>query len=126
MDTLKFLLESKQADASKTGEVVNEAVEWMQGQLQNAGIAFQYVPAGAGAGSYGVLQVRPLNPEVHLLLEMRVAEIKASPHVSAVVRQTDGGSVCFPYYGEMGSEDGRATLLNFVADFVLSTSNKLG
>lgn len=121
METLKFLLQSKHADATTPGEVVREAVEWVQGQLRNAGVPFQYVPVGSGIGCYGVIQVRPTGPGANLLLDLRIAEIKGVPYVSAEVRQSHDGSVCFPYFGEIGGSDGRDTLLNFIADFVLST-----
>ncbi|MCP5532249.1 MAG: hypothetical protein H7A49_03635 [Akkermansiaceae bacterium] len=126
METLKFLVASKLADESTPGEVVREAAEWLQIQFQNAAIEYQFVPVGSGIACYTIFQVKPRDPKLPLLLELRIAEIKSVPYVSAEVRQVaaENHVVCFRYFGEMGIGEGRDTLLHFIADFVLSTGHK--
>lgn len=128
METLKFLLASKLADLATPGEVVAEAADWMQVQFRNAGVSFQYLAVGAGVGCYGIFQVKPRDPDLPFVLELRIAEIKAIPYVSAEVRQVGVSSniVCFRYFGEMRPGEGRDTLLHFIADFVLSTGASPG
>ena len=128
METLKFLLASKLADELTPGEVVREAAGWLQSQFRNAEIDFQHVPVGSGVACYTIFQVKPRDPSLPLLLELRIAEIRTVPYVSAEVRRVGGDKdiVCFRYFGEMGIGEGRDTLLHFIADFVLSTGHKPG
>jgi hypothetical protein len=123
METLKFLLQGKKADINRSRDVVNEAVSSMHQQFQNAEIAYYYSDGGFGPGAYGYFQVKSLLKEQAITLHLKIAEINGVPYVSAEVRvRGRHESVLFPYFGEIGSEEGHLTLLNFIADFLLSST----
>jgi hypothetical protein len=120
METLKFLLQSKKADSTRSQEVVSEATAWMHQQLRNAEIAYHYADGGSGFGAYGYFQIKSL------LKDIKIAEIHGAPYASAEVRvRGHHENILFPYFGEIGSEDGRLNILHFIADFVLSTTPDL-
>lgn len=126
METLKFLLQSKKADSSRSHDVVAEANAWMHQQFRTAGIRYHFADGGAGYGIYGYFQIKSLLKETAITLHVKIAEINSMPYVSAEVRvrgQQEG--ILFPYFGEIGSEEGKLTLLHFIADFMLSTTPDL-
>ena len=124
METLKFLLQSKHADIARSHEVVSEAVEWMNIQLRNAGIASQYTERGGALGHFGHFQIESSLKKTPLTLHIKIAEINGVPYASAEVRSPSDG-VLFPYFGDIGTQESKTNLLHFVADFYLSTTPKL-
>ncbi len=123
METLKFLLQSKKADTTLSQEVVNDAVAWMHNQFHNAGIPYHYSDGPEGFGYYGYFQIKSLLKETAITLHIKIAEINGSPYAFAEVRvrgRHDG--ILFPFFGEIGSPEGKLTLLHFIADFQLSTT----
>lgn len=123
METLKFLLQSKSADCSKAKEVVAESVSWMRVQFQNAEIPFHYSDGGLGHGTYGYFQIKSLLKQTAITLHLKIAEINGEAYVFAEIRvrgQHEG--ILFPFFGEISSEEGRVTILNYIADFMLSTT----
>ncbi|MGD7654611.1 MAG: hypothetical protein ACQCXQ_15440 [Verrucomicrobiales bacterium] len=126
METLKFLLQGKQADGSVASQVVEEAVSWMHEQFRNAGIQYHYSDGGAGFGVYGYFQIKSILKEQAITLHLKIAEINGMAYAASEVRiRGHHEGIMFPYYGEIGSEDGKLNLLNFVADFILSTTPDL-
>jgi hypothetical protein len=126
METLKFLLQSKKSETSRAQEVVNDSVSWMHQQFRAAGVAYHYSDGGAGLGKYGYFQIKSLLKETAITLHLKIAEINGQPYVSAEVRvRGQHESILFPYFGEIGSEEGKLNILHFIADFVLSTSPDL-
>jgi hypothetical protein len=122
METLKFLLQSKKGDISRPSDVVAEAVSWMSTQLHNAEVPYHYSDGGVGHGIYGYFQIKSLLKDIAITLHLKIAEINGVPFVSVEVRvRGQHQGILFPYFGEMGSEEGRLLLLNFVADFLLTT-----
>lgn len=123
METLKFLLQTKAADNSKANEVITEAISWMREQFKNAEIPFHYADGGAGHGIYGYFQIKSLLKETAITLHLKIAEINGEPYVFAEIRvRGQHESILFPFFGQIGSEDGRVTILHYIADFVLSTT----
>ncbi len=123
METLKFLLESKKADMETPRDVVREAVDWVQTQLRNASITYHYSEGGSGLGSYGHFQIRSLLENLAITLHLKVAEINGSAFAFAeVCMRGKHEAVLFPFFGEIGTSDGKLTILNYIADFILSTS----
>lgn len=123
METLKFLLQTKAADRSNAKDVVAEAVSWMRDQFQKAEIPFHYSDGGFGHGAYGYFQIKSLLKETAITLHLKIAEINREPYVFAEIRvrgQHEG--ILFPFFGPIGSEEGRVTILHYIADFVLSTT----
>jgi hypothetical protein len=123
METLKFLLQSKSADSSRAQEVVSEAVSWMRAQLQNAEIPFHYADGGIGHGIYGYFQIKSLLKQTAITLHLKIAEINGEPYVFSEIRvRGQHESILFPFFGQIGSEEGRVTILHYIADFLLSTT----
>ncbi|MCU0778067.1 MAG: hypothetical protein MUF86_10435 [Akkermansiaceae bacterium] len=126
METLKFLLQSKKADATLAQEVVSASVSWMHQQFRNAGIHYHYSDGGTGFGVYGYFQIKSLLQGTAITLHLKIAEINGHPFAAAEVRiRGKHEAILFPYFGEMSSEEGRLNLLHLIADFVLSTSPDL-
>lgn len=122
METLKFLLQSKSADCSIAHDVVSEAVSWMRNQFQNADVSFHYADGGTGHGAYGYFQIKSLLKQTAITLHLKIAEINGVPFVFAEIRvRGQHESILFPFFGEIGSEEGRVTMLHYIADFLLST-----
>lgn len=126
METLKFLLQSKKADSSRSHDVVNEANAWMHQQFHSAGIPYHFADGGAGYGIYGYFQIKSLLKEIAITLHVKIAEINGVPYASAEVRvRGHQERVLFPFFGEIGSDEGKLLLLHFISDFMLSTTPDL-
>jgi hypothetical protein len=126
METLKFLLQSKQGDSTRTNEVVAVAVSWMTTQLRNAEVFFHYSAVGLNHGVHGYFQIKSPPENSAIILHLKIAEINGVAYASVEVRVPGQhlGSL-FPYFGEIDSEQGRLTLLHFITDFLLSTTQDL-
>lgn len=123
METLKFLLQGKKADVDAPREVVREAVSWMHTQFHNAEIAYHYSDGGSGFGFYGYFQIKSLLKETAITLHLKIAEINGSPFTFAEVRiRGHHEMILFPFFGEIGSQDGKLTMLHYISDFILSTT----
>lgn len=126
METLKFLLQSKKADPETPREVVREAVDWMHTQLVNAEAPHHYSDGGSGLGSYGYFQIKSILKETAITLHIKIAEINGAPYAFAEVRvRGQHDMILFPFFGEIGSADGKLTILHYIADFILSTTPDL-
>ncbi len=126
METLKFLLKSKQADLESPREVVRDAIAWMHTQFHNADLAYQYSDGGSGLGAYGYFQFQSLIKETAITLHIKVAEINCIPYAFAEVRVREHqDTILFPFFGEIGSAEGKLTILHYIADFILSTTPDL-
>jgi hypothetical protein len=126
METLKFLLKSKQADLESPREVVREAISWMHTQFHNAELPYHYSDGGSGLGAYGYFQFKSILKETAITLHVKVAEINCIPYAFAEVRvRGQQETILFPFFGEIGSPEGKLTILHYIADFVLSTTPDL-
>lgn len=123
METLKFLLQGKKADLDTPLEVVRTAASWMHGQFTEADVPFDYSECGAGLGTYGYFQICS-NPKVTAIaLHLKIAEIHGEPYAFAEVRLRGKDEVMlFPFFGEIGTAEGKLTILHYIADFVLSSA----
>jgi hypothetical protein len=121
METLKFLLQAKKADLETPQEVVREAVQWMQTQLDNAEISHLYSDGGSGLGAYGHFQVNSPLKDTAVILSVKIAEIDGKPYAFAEVRvRGQHEMILFPFFGEIGTSDGKLKILHYIADFILS------
>lgn len=121
METLKYLLQSKKADCTRPKEVVSNSVAWLHTQFQNAGVAADYAEGGVNFGIYGHFQIKSLVNECALTLHIKITEINGLPYAAAEVHN-DQQQILFRYFGEIASEEGKLTLLHYIADFELSTT----
>lgn len=126
METLKFLLQGKKADLETPREVVREAVDWMHTQFLNADISHHYSDGGSGLGFYGYFQIKSILKETAITLHIKIAEINGTPYAFAEVRvRGQHEMILFPFFGEIGSAEGKLTILHYIADFILSTTPDL-
>lgn len=126
METLKFLLQSKKGDHGKPIDIVTDAVEWMRTQLHNANVAYHYTNGAYGHGTYGYFQIKTILRDTAITLHLKIAEIHEKPYIFAEIRvRGQHERILFPFFGEIGSEDGRLTILHYIADFLLSTTPDL-
>ena len=126
METLKFLLQSKKGDSSRPCDVVAAAVSWMSEQLRNAEVSYHYSDGGVGHGVYGYFQIKSILKDTAITLHLKIAEINDLPFASVEVRvRGQHQGILFPYFGEIGSEEGKLLLLHFIADFLLTTKPDL-
>lgn len=123
METLKFLIQSKRADHEQPREIVESAVDWLSTQLRNADIPYHYAEAGFGHGVYGYFQIKALLKDTAITLHIKIAEINGNPYAFAEIRvRGQQDRVLFPFFGQIGGEEGRLNILHYVCDFVLSTT----
>lgn len=126
METLKFLLQTKKADCSRSNDIVAEAASWMRTQLQNAEVPYHYSEGGLGHGTYAYFQIKSMLRETAITLHLKIAEIHSTPYVFAEVRiRGQHESILFPFFGEISGEEGRLLILHYIADFLLSTTPDL-
>lgn len=126
METLKFLLQAKKADCSHSNDIVSESVSWVKTQFQNAEVPFYYSEGGVGHGKYGYFQIKSLLKETAITLHLKIAEIHSTPYAFAEVRiRGQHESILFPFFGEIGSEEGKEVILHYIADFLVSTTPDL-
>jgi hypothetical protein len=126
METLKFLLQTKNADCTRSNDIVAEAASWVRSQLQNAEVPFHYSEGGLGHGTYGYFQIKSMLKETAITLHLKIAEIHSTPYVFAEVRiRGQHESILFPFFGEISGEEGRLLILHYIADFLLSTTPDL-
>lgn len=126
METLKFLLQSKKAETTESHDVVENAVLWLRGQFGNADVAFHFSDGGVGRGVYGYFQIKSLVKEQAITLHLKIAEINAEPYAFTEIRvSSQDEGVLFPFFCQIGSEEGKILILHYIADFLLSTTPDL-
>jgi hypothetical protein len=120
---LKLIIDTKLNMASRTCEVVSDATRWLKAQLHGCGVQYHYA-ACEEKEHYGhaVFIISRKHGTNRMALEMKVAEIQDVPYVFADVHVLGKmGGRQFPYFGEVGSEEGQERVLHYIADFFLST-----
>lgn len=126
METLKFLLQSKAGNQDAARDVVQQAVTWLQIQLQNADVPYHYSDGGSGHGVFGYFQIKALLKDTAITLHVKVAEINGKPYAFADIRMRgQQDRLLFPFFGDISGEDGRMTVLHYICDFLLSTTADL-
>ena len=98
----------------------------MSCQFRNAEIPFHYSDGGSGLGAYGYFQIKSILKETAITLHLKIAEINGSPYVFSEVRvRGQHDAILFPFFGEIGTSEGKLTILHYIADFILSTTPDL-
>ncbi len=122
-DDLKLILKTKENSPSRTCEIVSEATRWLKAQLNGCEVPYQYAACEEQAHyGHAVFFITRKVDKARMSLELKVAEIEDVPHVFAdvhVLGNLDGR--LFPYFGEVGSQEGQSRVLHYIADFILST-----
>ncbi|WP_428389959.1 hypothetical protein [Mucisphaera sp.] len=122
-DDLRLIIEAKRSSSPTAVDVVSEYTAWLKAALTGAGIAYSYAACEQAEhyafAAFTVLRNYRGEP---VFLDIKVAEINASPYVFVEVKTTGKASgSLFPYFGNLQSDEDRNLLLHYVADFILSS-----
>lgn len=122
-DDLLLLMEQKRNQPSLTAEVVGEAARWLKSELKGASVSYHYASCDyADYYGHAVFLLQRRQGESQFLLEIKVAEIGGKPYVFAETRALGRQTgTLFPFFGEVQSSEGKATVLHYISDFLLST-----
>jgi hypothetical protein len=123
---LKLIMETKRSMESRTCEVVSNATRWLKAQLSGCQITYQYAACEEEAHyGHAVFIITRVCGNSRMSLELKVAEIQDIPYVFADVHVLGkAGGHQFPYFGEVGTSEGRDRVLHYIADFILSTEKE--
>ncbi|MEM0966525.1 MAG: hypothetical protein AAGJ81_10295 [Verrucomicrobiota bacterium] len=120
---LNLIVETKRNSASDSCSIVSEAAAWVKSQLMGAKVTFSYGACQndihTAFSSFTILRI---SEGRKLSFQLKIAEIDRCPFafvdVYPVGQPMERG---FPFFGEIKSEQGRSLVLNYVADFLLSS-----
>ncbi len=121
---LAYLLETKKMDSARPAVIIGEACDWLKAQLHEANVSYHFTDSGVQEhGGYGYFQIKALFKSTPITLHIKIAEIHERPFCFADIRvRGQHERLLFPFFGEIGSDDGRLTILHYTADFLLSTT----
>lgn len=121
MVSLDILIQSKKANPELARDVVTAAAQWLHKELVNAKLDFLYADCERDYSGYARFMFHRDWHGTEVTLYVKIAEIRATPYLFADIRVSDAsGRVLFPFFGEIGSDEGKETALNYIADFQLS------
>ncbi|WP_309382812.1 hypothetical protein [Cerasicoccus frondis] len=121
MEKLAMLLQAKKADPNLAHDVVTEASDWLKGQFNTADIPFNFANCEKEYCGFSTFQIQASYHGASVTLFIKIAEIKGQAHIFADIRVLDEVQrIMFPFFGEISSDDGKLTALNYIADFLLS------
>ncbi len=116
-----MLLAAKKANPDLAHDVVTEASDWLKGQFNTAGIKFNFADCEKEYCGFSTFQIQAIYHGASVTLFIKIAEVKGQAHVFADIRVLDEVQrIMFPFFGEISSDDGKLTALNYIADFLLS------
>lgn len=116
-----MLLSAKKANPTLAHDVVTEAADWLKGQFNTAEIPFSFANCEKEYCGYATFQIHSNYHGFSVTLFMKIAEIKGMPFLFADIRIRDEAQqILFPFFGEIHSDEGKLTALNYIADFLLS------
>ncbi|MFP4351229.1 MAG: hypothetical protein ACLFRP_06175 [Puniceicoccaceae bacterium] len=118
-----MVIQTKRNTPALACDIVSEASRWMKSQLIGAGVGYQYGACdGRTHSSFSSFTIFRETAERKLLFRLKIAEIAGDPYAfieaHPVGKPTE---ILFPFFGEIGSDEGKNRILNYVADFLLST-----
>lgn len=121
MEKLAMLLQAKKANPNLAHDVVMEASDWLKGQLNTADVKFSFASCEKEYCGFSTFQINSIYHGASVTLFIKIAEIKGLAHVFADIRVLDEVQrIMFPFFGEISSDEGKLTALNYIADFLLS------
>ena len=120
---LRMVIETKRNSPARACDIVSEASRWMKSQLKGAGVGHQYGACDREThASFSSFTIFRETAEQKLLFRLKIAEIGGDPYAfieaHPVGKPTE---ILFPFFGEIGSDEGKIRILNYLADFLLST-----
>jgi len=121
MNDLEMLIQAKKANPDLAHDVVTAAANWLKHELRTAGVEFSYSACEHDYCGYATFHLHCVWQDTDITLVMKIAEIRATPYLFADIRVLEQEEqVLFPFFGEMGSDEGKEIALNYIADFLLS------
>ncbi len=120
---LLMVLETKRNSPTRACDIVSGASRWMKAQLKGAGVAYQYGACDREThASFSSFSIFRETPEQKLLFRLKIAEIGGEPYAFIEAHPVGKpAEILFPFFGEIGGEEGKSRILNYLADFLLST-----
>jgi|GEM_PF-6267816 len=120
---LFMILETKRNSSLDACHIVSGASAWMKAQLKGAKIGFQYGACQTeNQSTFSSFTIHRSTDKQKLSFELKIAEINKVPFafidVHPVGKPTER---LFPFFGEIGSEKGKSLVLNYIADFLISS-----
>lgn len=121
--SLAYLLETKKADSERASVIIDRACDWFKEQLEEAQVPYHFTNSGVQEhGGYGYFQIKSIFKGTAITLHLKIAEIHEKPFCFAEIRvRGQQERLLFPFFGEIGTHEGKLTILHYVADFLLST-----
>jgi hypothetical protein len=125
-DALHVLIEKKRHYPSVTCDVVAPTTEWIKALLKEAGISFNFSECEQHDHyGFSTFYLQRWTGNGYLTLQVKVTEIDGKPFVFAALHKMgDIGHSGFPFFQCVDEENGRDLLLNYIADFLLSTEQQ--
>ncbi|MEO0795862.1 MAG: hypothetical protein AAFX93_11895 [Verrucomicrobiota bacterium] len=121
MDTLEILIQSKKANPDLAHDVVSAAAAWLNKELRSAGVSYHLADSEHDFCGYAMFQFHRTWKGTDITLFIKIAEVRETPYVFADIRvREQEENVLFPFFGEIGSDEGKEIILNYLADFLLS------
>lgn len=120
---LQMILETKRNTSGESCRIVSEAARWIKSQLNGAGVKYNYASCEKGDHSaYSSFTIIREGDSPRIVFEMKIAEINKEPFAFVDVHPMGKPTErFFPFFGEIGSDQGRLLILNYIADFILGT-----
>lgn len=123
---LRMIVETKRNSAADACEIVSEAARWMKAQLKGAGVSYQYGACETDDhAAFSSFTIPRQTGDQKLVFNLKIAEIEEIPFAFVDVHPM--GKPCetlFPFFGEIGSEEGKRRVMHYIADFLLSTEER--
>lgn len=125
IDALQIIIDTKRHMPSLAVEVISDSTRWLKAALDGAGVSYGYASCKEGEPyGYAAFTITRHYRSESVILELKVAEINGMPYVFAKVRTTGScPDTLFPYFGNLRSDEQRDSLLHYIADFVVSSTD---
>lgn len=120
---LQLILETKRNSAGTACEIVSDASRWIKAQLKGAGVPFQYGACEKNDHcAYSSFAIVREGDRPRIVFELKIAEIHQEPFAFVDVHPMGKPTErLFPFFGEIGSDQGKIRILHYIADFILGT-----
>lgn len=116
-------MDTKKHSPGHTVDVVSDATRWLKAALNGAGVRYTYASCEMGEPfGFAAITILRRYRNDHVVLDLKVAEIKEMPYVFVEIRTTGKlAGRLFPFFGNLRHEEDRENLLHYIADFMLSS-----
>ncbi len=123
---LQMILETKRNSKPEACDIVSIASRWIKAQLKGAGVPFQYGACEKyDHSAFSSITIVREGEQPRIVFDLKIAEINKEPFAFVDVHLMGKPTErLFPFFGEIGSEQGKERILNYIADFILGTERE--